>query len=968
MKNDRRGARALRASLLAGVIYAAFLTTGHAQSVPSAGEDPADASSAPPATPSAAATASENVAEEIVVTGSRVISNGNASPTPVTVVPTEVLLELKPGPVAEALSTLPVFSGSRVGVSNPGTGVTNAGANELNLRNLGFYRTLVLFDGHRVPPSTYDQVVDVDMIPQMLLQRVDVVTGGASAVYGSDAVSGVVNYVTDTKFNGLKLDVEGGLSTHGDDRTVNSGIAAGRPLADGRGHVEFSYQYRDDPGILRRSDREWGRDVWTVQGGGTVANPYHLVENTRIVATTFGGLISGATGAGAGLNGQTFAQNGVLSPFVHGAPTGNAGYESGGSGGYYDGSLKAALTSHQLFGRFDFDVSDNLHAYLEASDTINRGLNFGQYDQINTVTMNGQNPFLPAPSQFAGTFRLSKLFTDIPRIDTNTAQNQYFINGGLQGRLGDGYKWDLSGTHSEARTRTRNDANINNQSLAAALDAAANPANGQVVCRASLTNSAYSNCVPLNVFGPTAESSAAIAYITQPTRFTVVTKMDDATASISGAPINLWAGPVKTALSGELRRLTYSVSSTAQPSQKADCTSLTSNCTASTLLWADATLANTGPVSQTVAEGAFEADAPLLKDLPWAEDVSLNGAVRFAHYDTSGSAWTWKGGLVWQATDELRLRGTRSRDFRAPTLYDLFQPQAVATNAFTDTLTGNTYPALVHTGGNPNLRPEVGNTTSAGLVYQPAWLPRFSLSVDAYNIDVSNALLSTAGYSPVIQSVCYASGGSSPYCSLQQRALNSFTNTSPANVVTDWYASTINISHVKTYGADFELNYAATLFNNPLTLRGLVTWQPHIVYVTPGLVTVDQGGSGLNANNLFPAPQVRTTLMASYKIANFSLGLMERIRSGLTWTNDPTQYVSTPPLGWYALTDINLSYRVDSSLGAAEIFLNVQNLLDKQPPPLAGTQANANVGTFGGFAIGDDPIGRYFTLGVRFRR
>jgi outer membrane receptor protein involved in Fe transport len=416
------------------------------------------------------------------------------------------------------------------------------------------------------------------------------------------------------------------------------------------------------------------------------------------------------------------------------------------------------------------------------------------------------------------------------------------------------------------------------------------------------------------------------------------------------------------AVSGEVRNLTYSVSSDALPSQMANCTGLTNNCTSKTLLWADATLANRPQVGESVEEAAYELDAPIVANVPFAQNVSVNGAVRYANYSVSGSAWTWKAGLVWQVNDQLRLRATRSRDFRAPTLYDLYQPQAISQVQFLDSLTGNSPLANVHTGGNPNLKPEIGDTTSAGFVYQPSWLPRFSFSVDTYYIDVSQALALSTGYSPAIQAVCNASGGASPYCGLILRSPTT-------GQVTDWYSTTVNIADVKSYGVDFEANYATTVANNPLTLRALVTWQPHILYVTPGLNTVDQGGSGLNANNLFPAPSVRGTLFANYKIGNFNFGFDERIRSTINFVNDGTIHVTNSALPPLAYTDLNFTYSFDTPhLGRTEVFMNVQNLFNTMPPPIAGVQANANVGTFGGFATGqDDPIGRYFTLGVRMK-
>jgi iron complex outermembrane recepter protein len=191
--------------------------------------------------PEAAEDANETV---IVVTGSRVVRDGNSSPSPVTVVQTENLLAARPGSnLADALAILPVFAGSRGAGSNPSTGGSasggNGSANQLNLRNFGITRTLVLVDGLRIPPTLFNGAVDVDLIPQMLVQRVDVVTGGVSAVYGSDAISGVVNYVIDKNFNGLRLEASSGISEYGDARQLDAGVAWGTDVGE-RGHFEAS--------------------------------------------------------------------------------------------------------------------------------------------------------------------------------------------------------------------------------------------------------------------------------------------------------------------------------------------------------------------------------------------------------------------------------------------------------------------------------------------------------------------------------------------------------------------------------------------------------------------------------------------------------------------------------------------------------------------------------------------------------
>jgi outer membrane receptor protein involved in Fe transport len=905
---------------------------------------------------------------EVVVTGSRV-SPGSQSPTPLTAVNVDELLTSKPGSISDAINELPIFAGSRGQNGNPGNGTTNNSGNLQNLRGLGYPRTLILWDGHRLPATTQDQLIDTDMIPQMLLKRVDVVTGGASAVYGSDAVAGVINFVTDTRFTGVKTQVQGGVSTYGDGKTKDVGIAGGTDLFDGRGHVIASYQYRDDPGVLYRTDRPWGTHQWTVQGGGTAANPYRLADNTRIATATFGGLVR--NGPLAGLN---FAQNGVLSPLVHGTPTGNATYESGGGGAYYNGSIRGAMRSHQAFARGDYDFSDSLHGYVQGSYTDNRTQNFGAYNALlNGVTLSATNPFLAQTYQNqlaaanATTFNVSRVFADAPRINTAGQSQQYFLNAGLNGDLGGGWKWDISATDAKAKLYTRNDNNWNNQRLAAALDAVVNPATGQIVCRASLTLSAYANCVPLNILGPSAPSQAALDYITQATSFQVRNTLNEVEGTISGSPFSTWAGPVDAALTGQWRKQTYALTSDARPTDRPDCTGITRNCTASTFLYPNPTLAARSKVSQTVKEAATEFDVPLLKNAAFAKELHLNLASRFTNYDTSGSAWTYKAGVDWDVSNEVKLRTSYSRDIRAPNLNDLFQAGTTNAGSFTDLLTGLSPTVPVTVSGNPDLRPEVGKTIAAGFVVKPKFLPGFSASLDYFNIEVIDAITNIQGTNPSVQATCYASGGTSPYCALQTRPQN-FTSTAAANAVTSFTNTVINIGSMKTRGFDFEANYRTKLFGNPLGLRLLTTYQPHIIYETPGLQTIDVGGVGFSSNALQASAKVRGTFFVNYKVGDLSVDVSERWRSRLAFTGDPTQVVSSPDAPAIAYTNLNLAWNF--SAGAertGQVFFNVQNLFNRQPPPIAFLGANGAVGTFGGFAQGDDPVGRYFTIGLRMK-
>jgi iron complex outermembrane receptor protein len=957
----------IRAVLFAGVGALAAASSVYAE----------ESTTPPPAQPPAGAASESTKLEEITVTGSRLIRSGLNSPTPLTSVAVDDLSELHPGTLGNQLNDLPIFDASRGQSTNAGNGSLSSGptapnpsANVLNLRNMGYQRTLILFDGKRVPPTSPDGAVDINMIPQLLLQRVETVTGGASAVYGSDAMSGVVNFITDTKFTGLKVNAFSGLSHDHDDFTHDEGIAWGTKLFDGRGHLEVSFENRGDPQVLLRNRRQWGRDVWTVQGLGTAADPFHLVENTRISTSTFGGLITNGA-----LSGQQFASNGVLSPFVNGAATGTSGYQSGGGGAYYNSSFKASQQLDQLFARLDYDFTDSVHGDVTLAGTYNHNASVQTSNVLNNVTLSTQDAFLSPTYQAAlaagpPTFKFSKAWTDVPPSNTDTWERQYFANMELRGEFGGGYVWDAWYTHSETRQTTRQNANINNERLAAALDAVVDPATGQTVCNVTLTNPGlYPGCAPLNVFGPSAESQAAINYIVSPTQFLSTQKMDDVSASVTGEPLHDWAGPINVALSGEWRKLSWELSSDATPSDPVSCTGLRYNCSAATLLWAVSSTPDRSPVNQAVSEGALELNVPLLKDVFLAKDVSVNGAARYTDYNTSGSAVTWKGGIDWQINNQLTLRATRSRDIRAPNLDDLYYPQALSTITVTDLLTKQT-PANVplQGGGNPNLVPEVGYTTTAGFVYRPQWLTGFSVTLDGYWIDVTNAITNLQGTNPVVQGICYASGGASPYCLLQRRP-NGFTDTAVANTVTEWFNEEINIANQSTKGADLEANYSTTVFSHPLSLRFFETYQPHLIQKVPGLPTVDLAGVAFYANAVQATPVYRWAMTATYSpVQNFTISVMERWRSSLAWTPTPaTQIVSTPRIPSVGYTNLNLAYQVNPGDSQLEVFFNVQNLLNKQPPPGAYLGSNGAVGQFGGFVYGDDPIGAYFTLGVRLR-
>jgi outer membrane receptor protein involved in Fe transport len=934
------------------------------------------------------AAAKEELAE-VVVTGSRVITNGNDSPTPVTVVSIAELQAANPGLMSQALALVPAL------LATPNQGGQGAGgAAVINLRGIGANRNLVLFDGHRVAPTTGGSGVDSNLIPSMLLKRVDIVTGGASAVYGSDAVSGVVNYIIDSNFNGLKVTAQTGISTFGDDRTYNIGVAMGTPLFGGRGHIEFSYQNSNDPGIATRYTRNWGRGLWSDQGSvpgstsgaGTAANPYTIYSNTRLSTTSFGGLINNGP-----LAGQQFAQNGVLSAFNHGAATGTSSVEVGGDGGYNTSvSGFAGLNLDQAFTRFDFSFTDSVKAYAELSATTSLGWNIGNNVALSNRAIGYNNAFLATvqptfqttiaaqlKANALSSFNFSKIFNQFGQNDafpapkTETRGTDYMFLTGIEGVLGQ-YKWDVGYGRTDAVTTTFRPDNYSNPRLFAALNAVVNPANGQVVCNAALANpSVYGNCVPLNVFGPTASNRAAFDYISNPSQNTLTYLMDDWTAGISGAPISTWAGPVDMALSAEWRKLSYRVLSREPPTDSVSCTGIQFNCSATSLPNPYAsTTANFPKIAVNVREAAYEFQAPLLKDVFLAKSLGFNGAVRYTNYSTSGTVYTWKAGLTWAMNNALALRAARSRDIRAPTLQNLYAPQSSAPLAMIDVHTGNTNGTLLQiTQGNPNLTPEIADTWTAGFVWTPRFADGFSLTMDYYYTKIKNGLVTFNTATPAVQLACEASGGTSPICALYNRPAGCpFSNTSPSCYPISVFNQTINSAGFLAYGIDTEIDWSHPIAGHNFRLRALANYQPHLVNDLGPAGIFDVGGAADGIAGQAATPNVKGLLQVNYEVVhNFTAIVQERYRNAIK-NYAPGFFVfaigKLPP-AWY--TDLTLNYKLQAAGGDLETFLNVKNVFNKQPDPWASTGGSGQVGSFGGWLQGDDPLGRYFTAGVRYK-
>jgi iron complex outermembrane receptor protein len=900
---------------------------------------------------------------EIVVTGSRAIRDGRDAPTPLTVAGAEQL-QLTPSNIPEALNKLPQFSGSttNVGAGNgAGSGRSNIfTGNFINLRSFGAIRTLILQDGRRVPPTALNGQVDTNTIPQMLVDRVEIVTGGASAVYGSDAVSGVVNFILNRRFSGLRLQLQSGISEQGDAFSWKAGLAGGFDVTD-RGHLIFSAEHYENRGITSTAQRAWSAAVPIYTGLGTTASPFVVTSNGRISTVTDGGLATSGPFAN-----RQFVGSGVLAPFNPGTPTGTVGLAVGGDGSYYQGvTLVQPLETNQAFARFDYELSDAVTFYVQGTyaEARSDGIH-NSNERPNSYRIFSGNPFLPANAQAqltpAANFQLGRLNNDLSpdsSIDQRTRSQRY--TAGLTGSVFGNFHWDLFYTYGRADVDSVTYNNINYPHFYAALDAVRN-AQGNIVCRVDVTNPGlYPGCAPINMFGTGNQSQAAKDYIYEDTAWSAANRMDDFGASINGSPFSTWAGPVSMALNVEYRKESLVQTTTANSTSVPDFTGIRTF-RPPTLVWAYATeSAFSG--SRDVREVGGEILIPLLQDAPFAQRLAINGALRYTDYSTSGGTTTWKVGAIWQPFTDLKFRGTISRDIRAPTLSDLFAGRSVTFSSISDPHTTQTAIVNVERSGNPALVPEVARTYTAGFLYTPSWLPRFALSFDYFSIRIDNAIGTITGADASVLQECEQSNGASPVCALIVRPLP-FSNTTAANFPTLVFNRNLNLAETNTRGFDMEASYNVNLADiGRLDLRLLYTYQPILrtrAFPNSPLLNL-AGAPGLSKS--------RATAFIGYEVGGAHLNLQLRYYSGQRRSENPALVFADPPLPSAFYADLGLRQDIHVGERTAEFFINVNNLFDRQPRIAPSTTRGGTPGTGNPAVNGDDLLGRYFTVGMRFR-
>jgi len=949
--------------LLAATVSLATMATA-ANARQDAGGSPDDQAEAA----SVADTASD---QSIIVTGSRITRDGYQAPTPVTVATTDDLLKASPSNIPDGLNKLPQFVGSSGPNRSANTFATPNHGNILNLRGLGGIRTLILFDGVRVSPTTYLGNVDVDVLPQLLTQRVDVVTAGASASYGSDAVAGVVNFVLDKNFTGLKAIAQGGFSSRGDNGTNRFAVAGGFDIGD-RLHILLSVDHNQSGGYLvgdRPALAQQGIAVGSIEGGGqigTAANPLIFRTGARYNLASFGGLA--VTGPFAN---TVFTIPGNYRAAITGTPTATPGFFIGGD--YYYGpdsqSASAATKNDTLFGRISYELTDDITAYVQFLGARN----IVRYNSLPNLLLFAPqiysgNAFLPTELQDqltasnTASFSLRKLFDEFGPIPATERTHNYQTIAGLQGKVA-GLDWQISYSHGESIFRFSQPNQFENTKLAAALDAVRDPVTGNIVCRPQLSSdpavrARYADCVPLNPFGYGAASDAARDYVMGESLYRAKTVTNDVTVGLSGDLIPLPAGMISFALGAEYRDASLDLISNADPATPVDITGLRGLAATATRFY----LTNTGTAngSNNVKEVFGEVAVPLLRDRAFAEQLDVSGAIRYTDYSTSGGVTTWKLGASWVPTNGLRFRVTRSRDIRAPTLFDLFAGAQTTVSSVIDPHTNVSGSFIQTQSGNPSLRPEVGNTLSVGFVLQPDFLRGFALSVDGYKVQIDGAI-TTLSTLQILQD-CEASGGTAASCDLITRPLP-FSDHSAANYPTAVQVSGVNIATIDMRGIDFDASYRTGLGAGALSLRLYATYVDRFrQQLSASQSAIEYAGYTTNGTRVdTPIPRIKGNLNVNYDIGVFSIFAQENLIGAMKL--GPTQVYTEKSLPAFLTTDLTLTVRPKTNRIRSEIFFTVNNLFDATPPEFFQT-------TVPGLGLGTlqilyDTTGRQFTAGVR---
>ena len=933
---------------------------------------------------------------EVVVTGSLIQDPNRVSPSPIVITTAEDLKQSGGITLESALNQLPQFSPA--GTSGNG-GQGTGGHATLNLHALGANRNLVLLDGRRLPLADIFGTVDINFIPESILSSVQTITGGASAVYGSDAMSGVVNFITLKKLDGVQADIQYGNSERGDLGQTQASLAFGTGFAEDKGTALLSLGYSHRQG-LAGSERPFFTFVTPSSfiGQGTfVPAPTNLPNQASVnsLFASYGATtpVSNTLNLGFNDNGSLFTQ------------TGAKNYQGPASDGYalLAGNVRMPvgpqtiiqnpLDRKSIFSKLEYEFAPTLVGYgqvlyVDSDVYTSSGRSLTQFGSLTTIPVS--NPFIPGDLRTllasrpnpAASFTWNGRYVGIPVKAWN---EQYTTSQFLAGLRGDlplkEWTWDVFAAYDKTDHLQSNYNAVLKSQVQNLLNA---PDGGNSICAGGFNPFGLDNSSNL--------SAACQAYMTTTAKSSEDLSQSNFQGVIQGPVFALPAGEVMLALLADHRRNTYEYSPDSQLA-------------AQNIEAVIASSASSGVIS--VDEFAAQIDVPLLKDMAFARRLSVGAAVRRSDYSTSGAVNSYEGDVKWTPLEGFLLRGGYQRAVRAPNIGELFagasgsqiafgtppaaigDPCDVRSSARTGSAGANvrslclaqgvpaavidsyTFPTTATAGltrGNSGLDPEIADTYNLGFSWQSRgespWLANLAASVDYYNISISEVISVVPGLTAL--SKCYNLDGSNAgyaannqFCALLQRDANGLLQ-----VINTPY---LNLGGLKTDGVDLQLTWntqledigLASLGGRVFINSGIGYLHRYSVQTLPGAAFQDFDGTNTIAANYtlsstFPRWKALTTL--GYGLGGATVSFRWRFQNAMADVTSVTT-PTNPGVGvpTYNLFDLVGTYDVSDSW---QIRAGVTNLTDKDSVFVSSSQTSTDTAVF-------DAVGRSFYVGVR---
>lgn len=915
---------------------------------------------------SGAATAQEQSTEnlqEVVVTGSRINRANLDTPTPVTVLDSEMITSSGLNNIGDILLKVPSLS---VGFGAKTSWYDNdVGATFMNLRGLGTDRTLVLVNGRRRVAGTQSSAaVDVSTIPANLVQNMEIITGGASAVYGADAVTGVINIKLKDNFDGLELTARTGMNQRGDGQSNSYGLLGGVSLDGGRGQLTFAASYsEDDPFFLR--DAPYLLPHLRYDRNPANTGPADGIPDTLTYAD---GKIPALTYTGAfTVLGTRYTYDNQLRPINLGTTLGTYSYGREGEG--YDpvdfNINRSGQKTFSTMTTFHYSLTDSVRLFTEASFAHTTARDPRVPTTMYDIPIYRDNPLLPADvAALMDANGLTQISVSRATLNHgiqvgNVDRDTYTITAGLDGTLGEKWSWEAYGQYGRygQQLRTQN-SNVTSRFLEA-TDVIADPLTGAPVCRSASARAA--GCLPISMLGNDPVSREALSYFQHVRILNVENTQQLTGAHITGELFSLPAGPLSVAAGVEYRRESLS----AHDDGLAE----------ANLLFIDDNGGKPVDKSFTVKDAFVEVVVPLLKDLPLIHEFGIEGAVRYSDYNTIGDTTAWKLGTSWSPVASLRLRGTYSTSVRAPSLAELFSPgvnfptpvedpcDASRVNlspnraancaalgvpaGFVDNLAIS---RQAFQGGNPALQVEKSDSWTVGAVFTPeAFGNRLHLTVDYWTIKIDGAINSISVQDIVERCVDLGSINNA-FCPL-------VTRNPTAGYVTRVDQRDLNIGELTAEGVDFQGQYHFDLASLNDRWPGSVRLSLSGTYLIKNEELIDASDSStlIIKDGELENPRWRGMIGVSYALGAVSVDWnMRYIGRASVDEQASAEFRDRSEAGARLYHDLFGNYEIGDSVS---VYLGINNVLDQAPPRLPATYAGINRGAL------YDNLGRYFFIG-----